>query len=422
MCYSLKLCFQAMIRIEQLLRSTIGLDAASVGTSGIQRAVRLRMRSLGLKRPEDYEQLLQKSRAEWAELVESVVVAETWFFRDPEPIAAFVRHLLQEWLPAHPVAPLRLLSIPCASGEEPYSLAMALLDAGAPPSRFQVEAADISARSLARADRAVYGRNSFRGQNLAFRDRYFRLSKEGFVLARSVRQCVRFSQANLLSDTFLPGHAVYDFIFCRNLLIYFDPSAQQRAIAKLQRMLAPSGMLFVGPAEQPVVLRHGFFSAKLPTAFAARKASRAVHLQRPARLSHRRTLPPSPQSATRPQPGRPTSGRLLPSPTAKPYPLPRADLETARRLADAGCFQEAAEICEAHLRQNRLSAQAYYLLGVVRDATGIASAMDCYRKALYLDPNHHESLLQMALWSQKNGDEARAQAFSSRAQRAKMRV
>ena len=98
----------------------------------IQRAVRQRMRSLGLKRLEDYRQLLEHSRAEWHELVESVVVTETWFFRDPEPIAAFVRLVREEWLPAHPTAPLRLLSVPCSSGEEPFSLAMALLDAGVP--------------------------------------------------------------------------------------------------------------------------------------------------------------------------------------------------------------------------------------------------------------------------------------------------
>ena len=91
--------------MKHLLRKTIGLDAASIGSTSIQRAVRLRMRSLGLKRPEDYEQLLEKSRAEWNELVESVIVTETWFFRDPEPFAAFVRLVLEEWLPAHPAAP-----------------------------------------------------------------------------------------------------------------------------------------------------------------------------------------------------------------------------------------------------------------------------------------------------------------------------
>jgi chemotaxis protein methyltransferase WspC len=170
-----------MKRFEQLLRTTIGLDAESIGSTSIQRAVRLRMKSLGLRRPEDYEQLLEKSSAEWNELVESVVVTETWFFRDPALFDGFVRHVLEEWLPAHPGAPLRLLSIPCASGEEPCSLAMALLDAGVASERFQIKAADISARAIARAERGVYGKNSFRGKDLAFRDRYFKPSKEGFV-------------------------------------------------------------------------------------------------------------------------------------------------------------------------------------------------------------------------------------------------
>ena len=86
--------------IEDRLRETIALDAASVGPSLIQRAVRQGMRSLGLKRPEDYLRYLENSRAEWRDLVESVVITETWFFREPEPIAALVRLVREEWLPA----------------------------------------------------------------------------------------------------------------------------------------------------------------------------------------------------------------------------------------------------------------------------------------------------------------------------------
>jgi chemotaxis protein methyltransferase WspC len=331
--------------------------------------------------------------------------------------------VLDEWLPAHPLAPLRVLSLPCASGEEPYSLVMALLDAGVPSERFQVEAVDISARALARAQRGVYGKNAFRGKDLAFRDRYFQPSKEGFVLAPAIRQSVRFSQANLLSDTFLPGHAIYDFIFCRNLLIYFDRPMQRRALAKIQRLLAPSGVLFVGPVEQPVVLDQGFVSATIPTAFASRKAGHAAHRQRLARLSRRPAMPPRLQAGMRLQPQLPPGGELAPSLVAgKPHSVLRGDLASARRLADAGRLKEAAEICEAHLRQSRTSAQAYYLLGLVRDATGDATAMDCYRRALYLEPNHYESLLQMAMLWQKNGDPARARVFKDRAQRIKTRT
>jgi chemotaxis protein methyltransferase WspC len=403
--------------IEEQLRETIGLDAASVGPSLIQRTVRHRMRSLGLKRPEDYLRFLEQSRAEWHELVESVVVAETWFFRDPEPIAAFARLARERWLPAHTATPLRLLSVPCSSGEEPFSLVMALLDAGVPADRFQVEALDISTRALARAVRGVYRRNSFRGQDLAFRTRYFRPITDGFVLDPAVRRCVRFYQGNLLSDDLQIDQAGYDFIFCRNLLIYFDPLMQRKALNKLERLLAPDGLLFVGPVERPLAIKYGFVTASLPMSVACRKPGHGAGRQR---------LPgPPPQpgesESVFPSSARPARGELLGA-SRKAAPLSGDNLERARRLADAGCLEQAAEICEAHLRQSRGSAQAYYLLGLVREATGAPGAMDCYRKALYLEPNHYESLLQMALLLQKNGDTARARTFKTRAQRIQTKM
>src|SRR5947207_11223320 len=145
------------------------MDAASIGSSQIQRSVRLRMKSHGLKRHHDYKGLLQSSAAEWDELVESVVVTETWFFRDNDPFAALFG-LVQEWLSSNAAGRVRLLSLPCSSGEEPYSLAMTLLGGGISPARFEIDAVDISARALARAEQAVYGKNSFRGKDLGFKN------------------------------------------------------------------------------------------------------------------------------------------------------------------------------------------------------------------------------------------------------------
>ena len=411
-----------MRRIEQLLAKSIGLDVASIGSMSIQRAVRLRLRSLGLRRLEDYEAFLEESSTEWNELVESVIVTETWFFRDAEPFAAFVRLVVEEWLPAHPAAPVRVLSLPCASGEEPYSLAMALLNARIAPERFQIDAVDISARALAHAERGIYGRNSFRGEDLAFRDRYFQPSREGFVLAPAVRKCVRLSRGNLLSDDCLPAHSSYDFIFCRNLLIYFDRLMQQRAIEKLDRRLAPSGVLFVGPVEQPLLLKHGFVRADILKSSAFRKARPALRLEPTSRLSKRTAIPSEFQPNRTFQPSLPPNREAIPPVNGRGSPTCHSDLETARQLADVGRLKEAAEICEAHLRESKASAQAYYLLGLVRDAAGDTSALDCYRKALYLEPNHYESLLQMALLLQKSGDTVRARTFKSRAQRIKVRL
>ena len=105
--------------IEALLRREIGLDAASVGASLLERTLRLRLKALGLTDLHQYRTLLATSPAEWEELLEAVVVTETWFFRDPEAFHACVQ-LLQRLLPRSSLGvPLRLLSLPCATGEEP---------------------------------------------------------------------------------------------------------------------------------------------------------------------------------------------------------------------------------------------------------------------------------------------------------------
>jgi chemotaxis protein methyltransferase WspC len=317
------------------------------------------------------------------------------------------------------------LSIPCSSGEEPYSIVMALLDARVPRDYFQVDGVDISARALSLAKRAIYGKNSFRGKELAFRDRHFRASREGFVLNPTIRHSIRLFQDNLLSDSFLAGKGTYDFIFCRNLLIYFDPPTQRIALEKIGRLLKPGGVLFVGAAELPLVIENGFVSANLPMAFGCRKASEAQkqpnHTGRPFSWQPHVVPPPLALREDAPKPKKqPVERNRTPAHSGNGQELPQVTLETAKRLADAGRSAEALALCQKHLKESGPCAQAYYLLGLLRDATGDSSALECYRKALYLEPNHYETLLQMALLAQKNGDSALARTFKNRAQRLKL--
>lgn len=418
-----------MEQIEKMLRETMGLDGASVGSSSIQRVIRLRMKNLGISDAAGYRELLSRSRDEWDELVETVVVTETWFFRDPEAFAVVVDAARA----CRPGTCLRILSIPCSSGEEPYSLAIALNDAGVSPERFRIEAADLSSRALTRARNAIYSRNSFRGKNLAYRERYFRSTNGGFVLQPNIRNCVTFFKGNLLDQGFGVGNQAYDFIFCRNLLIYFDRSTQDKSLKKLAMLLAPAGTLFVGPAEQPLALEHGFVSANFSKAFACRKATVCespvpVHSEANGDEDWKMPLPlpvalvPSRHIRETPtvHPNDIGLRSGLDRPSSPPGRAPTvADLEVARQMADAGHLKDAAAICERYLGSDTDSAQGWYLLGVIRDASGDATAADCYRKALYLKPDHYESLLQMALWLQKSGDASRARTYKARAERAK---
>ena len=416
-----------MTAIEQLLRAEIGLDAASIGSPLIERTVRLRMNQCGLKRSEEYLARLRASRAELQDLIEAVVVAETWFYRDPAVFQALERLVKEAWLPAHPTRVLRILSVPCSTGEEPYTITMTLLDAGVPPERFEVSAVDISAQALARARHGLYGKNSFRSKHLEYRDRHFQASRDGYLLNDAPRRQVVFQQGNLLDDTCpaLRENGLFDYIFCRNLLIYFDPLTQHRAVNKLERLLAPEGLCFVGAAEMPLALHNGFVSANLPMVFACRKAAAASDAPSPRRSTGGNgaiataTKPIRSRGPAQAGPARLTAPRPHSSRTA-PATAPANDsLAEARKLADAGRFNEAATLCRACVEEHGPRADAYYLLGLVHDARGEADrAADCYRKVIYLDPQHYEALLQLALQKERSGDTEGGRVLRRRAQRA----
>lgn len=402
-------------RFETLLKQAMGLDAASIGSLAVERAVQERLSARKLPNLRTYWALLSGSDTELQALIEAVVVPETWFFRDPASFAALARLVSDASLPAQARANPRLLSVPCSTGEEPYSMAMALLDAGLPASALHIDAVDISTRALARAEKALYGRNSFRGGDLAFRDRHFTAVAGGHRPAEAVRRSVRFRQGNLLGG--LPGAKLYDAIFCRNVLIYFDRATQSRAVGVLGSLLAPHGWLFVGPSETALLSDHGFVSARLPLAFAFRKGpSTSPDVDARPRVA---ATPKTPVRALASAMAVPLGTRPAPTLLAiAPPSEAAAGLDRARRLADEGLLAAAAAHCEVHLGEHGASAEAFYLLGLVRDASGNANdAANQYRKVLYLEPNHHGALIHLALLLQRQGDAAASQRLQQRANR-----
>jgi chemotaxis protein methyltransferase WspC len=410
----------ALERIEAQLKRHMGLDAASIGISSVERAVARRLDGLGLKSIDAYAELLSSSSAEMQELIEVAIVPETWFFRDPEAFAAVTRAVTAEWLTGRRTSVVRLLSIPCSTGEEAYTMAMALSDAGIDLDRVHIDAVDISARNLQAAHAGVYRKNSFRGEALEFKQRHFTAKADGFHVSDRIRKPVHFQQGNLLSEGFLSDRPAYDFIFCRNLLIYFDQATQDRAISVLSRLLHPHGMILVGPSESGLLLRHEFESAKIPLAFAFRRRTNVPREAAPLtpRRPVRSTAPPAKRVAPPSPPAKARTVQAPPQPS-KPEPSGEDALAKAARLADEGHLVEAAHTCEEHLRKHGPSAQVFYLLALVRDAAGESDeASDFYRKALYLDPNHPEALLHASLLAQKRGDAVGAAALLRRAQRA----
>ena len=402
--------------IIALLRQTVGLDVDSVGLSLIERAVKRRASANDLRNFSEYADLLQRSEPELERLVEAVVIPETFFFRYPESFAALRQIVEEQFLVG--TQGMRALSVPCSTGEEPYSIAMTLLDAGLSLERFQIDAIDISAHLLDIARLGTFGSNSFRGRELKFRDQYFEKTVPGFRLCDRVRQCVKFEQGNVLEERFRFGSEPYDIIFCRNLLIYFANGAQRQALKSLRQALTADGLLFVGSAEMSSLTQHGFSSAKLPMAFAFRKTeSVAFHTLPKPRQRKVWSSTKARQTESIREPESPISKKAAPE-TASGKNRRVPDLAFAGQLADKGLLAEAAEICEVSLREQGPSARVFHLLGLIRDcAEDHRQASEFYRKALYLEPDHYDSLIHLALIKDKFGDLAAAKALKIRARR-----
>ncbi|AOR71998.1 MCP methyltransferase [Burkholderia stabilis] len=451
-----------------LVRET-GIDPDSLGNDFMNRALTERVHALqadgerlpSAARPpvtqealDAYWQQLNASADERRALIELFVVPETWFFRDREAFATLAR-LAAERLAATPGRVIRVLSAPCSTGEEPYSAAMALLDAGLEPASFTIDAIDLSARAIEQARRGSYGRNAFRGTATEFRARHFTPASDSWLLDERVRACVQFRHANLIEPVADTGIR-YDFVFCRNVLIYFDRDAQDRVIRSLDERLADDGMLFVGPAETGVAMRHGMRSARVPLAFAFHREPAAAAVDAvaarpvaPYRRAERFTVAPlaatrSVLAVTPPV----WLGNGLPS-FAPPPPVvrtaafdARADLavaatadalapaapvaeavaptlEDAQALANAGAFDEAERVLAQFSARVGPHADAFYLNGLIADARGrVAEAGEFYRKALYLRPTHHEALTHLATLLDVGGDRAGAQWLLERARRS----
>jgi chemotaxis protein methyltransferase WspC len=407
--------------ITALLEQKIGLDCASVGVSTISRAVAQRIKHCGAADDGAYLALLNSSAAELQALIDEVSVPETWFFRDLVPFRLLAEIVARDWVPAAGQGKiLRILSVPCSSGEEAYSVAMTLHDAGLAPRSFCIDAIDISTRALERARAGIYGKNSFRGDESHFRERYFQQGGASYELHAEVRNSVNFLHGNLLDGELLRGTERYDIVFCRNLLIYFNRDKQEQALKKLHTLLVPDGLLFLGHAEAGCIDNRFFSAVRRARAFAFRRTDEAKR-SAPAKQPLVAPAPrPAPQSKPRVRRAA-AAPRATPAQVAAPPAAPELEkwLQEAQRLADRGKLAEAASLCKNYLEHRAGSADAYYLLGIVRTAEGDhAEAGQLFHKAAYLDPRHYQALIHLAIHAEQQGDAAAAAKYRARAERA----
>jgi chemotaxis protein methyltransferase CheR len=179
---------------------------------------------------------------------------ETYFFREEYQLKAFTDEILPELITAreaHQGNPrIRIWSAGCSTGEEPYTIAMLLLEMKRLQGwSIEIVATDISQRVLHCARRGVYGESAFRATDTYYKMKYFEKQGSNYLIQDSVRQLVTISHLNLLDAPKMRMLGSFDLIFCRNVIIYFEQAAKKRVIEQLYQMLRASGFLLLGHSE-----------------------------------------------------------------------------------------------------------------------------------------------------------------------------
>jgi chemotaxis protein methyltransferase CheR len=199
----------------------------------------------------DYVKFLRfgaEREAEFRDLASVLSNNETYFFRERAQVKALCGNILTELQAFSPR--VRVWSAACSSGEEPYSLAMSLLETGRiAESNISIRATDISPRVLEMCERGYYRALSFRATEPAMVQRYFTVSGDGFIIADRIKRLVQFASLNLMDVRKIAAFGPVDAIFCRNVLIYFDKPTQKRVVESFARALRAGGYLFLGHAE-----------------------------------------------------------------------------------------------------------------------------------------------------------------------------
>ena len=342
----------------------LAIDRGGVSTA-LDRFVADRMRALGFTMIESYVALAADPlRAEQRKLIDAITVPHTWFYRDPEQLRVIARLLV-----AAPAGPLSVWVAGCATGEEAYTLAMIGRRIGR---ELWVLATDVNETALAAARRGVYSALSVR--DVPEYERHWVPQREaGFVVDDVLRSAVRFQRHNLVDPPPQPPRGAWDLIVCRNVLIYFAPTAARRLLTRFARAVREGGALVVGASE--VVFEP-------PPGLELVSTDNRLVLRRPAK-------PPPARGEAR---GTPPAPLPTPDPAAVHEPSPERDdglttsLSQGHALFERGEVAAAIEVYDGLVRLHPSVAEVWLFLGIARYTQGdIEDAATALRASLCLD-------------------------------------
>lgn len=193
----------------------------------------------------------EQSASAWRDVMDALSVQETYFWREPDQLRALTCHVMPELVRQAREGTVRIWSIPCATGEEPLTIAMALEEAGwFGRARIEIHASDGSAAAIARAETGLYRERSFRMLPVHLREKYFVRAGASSAATPGLRSRITsWSVVNLMAGDQMLRHAGSQIVFCRNAFIYFSKESVQQVVRTFETIMPPPAYLFLGASE-----------------------------------------------------------------------------------------------------------------------------------------------------------------------------
>lgn len=390
---------------------------------------------------ENYYKLLKsqpKGRLEVQMLAEKLTVQETSFFRNEPQFEALKSQVIPEIVRKRSSSKrsIRIWSAGCSTGEEPYSIAIILRETLPQLETWDISllATDISRSALEAARHGSYGRRSTQSVQKERLSRFFSQKGNQYVVSEDVRRMVQFSCHNLATDPYdLPAMQAVDIIFCRNVTIYFNLNITKKVIQQFYRKLVEGGYLFIGHSETLWKIMDQFRSVEFPKTFFYRKETvPTAESKKPfapifglpleSREKHRTFSSPGivQQSMRDVEAGDDKDsrdlehlfGQAIQALKSKNYEEALsllvcfrvgdphyfdAQKATATILSDQGKYEDAITILTDMLREDSLSEETYYLLGVLYNRTDcLEKATEMLKKTLYVNPENPLACFHLA--------------------------
>ena len=345
----------ALRQLAALLHQHAGLKVTPDGYYSLKIALSARMPELGLKDAEAYLRRVMgpSGSQELRRLLPLVTVGHTEFFRDPKQFRALERRILPDLLSRTRAEnrPIRVWSAGCATGEEPYSLAIAFKELGAKADELDIWATDLNPVAVENAERGHFSLRRMSTVSLERRRLFFRKTELGFQVNPSLRESIRFEDQNLALDfSGRVSAASFDLILCRNVIIYFDFDTIHRLMDRFLSALRPTALLLLGYSESLFRVYEKFEMVEIEGAFVYRRPLSSLPLGVP---QHRLT-----------------SKTSLPTPTVLKVERPPYRLDQAIKWIEEGDFDRAGSLLETLVASGADNLPAMLTLGNIYSVMG----------------------------------------------------